>query len=128
MLGIAIIVAVVLALGVAFFQAARSGPPSLKKRGPWVVAGGAWVLATVALSTYDVGITAIFHPVRQHQIRDMLVTACVVGALTVEAVLISRWTLGKVPARASFLIVFSCVTLFAWTITFFAMWDLIPSS
>jgi hypothetical protein len=130
MFGILALVLIPAALGVCVLGAARSRRPLLQRHGPWLVGAVACLLATLLISASDDGFGSLFQPVRQHQTRDMFITAAVMAVLAVEAVLISRWVLSKVQGRsaASYLVMFTCTTVVAWFLTALAAWDFVPGS
>jgi len=127
MLGIAFILLAVVSLGLAFFTVAQSTQPAVKRRGPWLIGVVAWCVSTIALETYDDGLGVLFR-LRPHEVKELLIGACVVAGLAIEAVLISRLTLARFPSRIRYLVAFSCVTLFAWFATCIALLDVIPGS
>jgi hypothetical protein len=128
MQGVAIILASILVLGFAFLSVANSGRPTLQRTGPWLVGAAAWVIGTLVLSTYDDGVAVLLPPFRQHQLRAIFLTSCVLALLASEAVFISRWAITRLSSRSGYLAFFACATLFAWFLTFLALWDVIPSS
>jgi len=127
MLGITLILMAVLGLGLAFFSIAQSTAPAVKRRGPWLLGAVACCVATIILETHDRGFGVLFR-LRPDELKALLIGACVIAGLAIEAVLISRWVLTRLPGRASYLIVFSCVTLVAWFATGLALLDFIPGS
>jgi hypothetical protein len=128
MYGVGLIVLVVVGLGLAFLAVEASGKPQLRKHGPWLIAAVACIVATVVISTYDTSVARWLRPWRRGQLQELLATAGVLALLLIEAALISRWTRTKFARKPAYLGVFTCATLFAWLLTFLALWDVVPSS
>jgi hypothetical protein len=57
---------------------------------------------------------------------ELLATAGVLALLSIEATLISRWARMKLSSKPANLGVYTCATLFAWLLTFLALWDVVP--
>jgi hypothetical protein len=126
MCGVGLVVLIVVGLGLAFLAVEATARPRLRRLGPWLTAASACIIATAIISTYDTSVDRWLRPWRRGQLQELLATAGVLALLSIEATLISRWARMKLSSKPANLGVYTCATLFAWLLTFLALWDVVP--
>lgn len=118
---------VLLMLGVAFLSVARFSPPAHRDRGFWVTGMIVTLVVTLLVATFDGDFRVVLHPTLR-QLRELTIISLVVGLLTSEAVLVSRWALDQRGIRDafSFLAAFTLGTFTVWFLTALGLWILVP--
>ena len=118
---------VLLVLGVAFLSVARHSSPARRDRGFWITGMVVTLIVTLFVASFAGDYRVVLHPTLR-QLRELSIIAVVVGLLTSEAVLVSRWALDRRgPQDAfSFLAAFTLGTVAVWFLTALGLWVLVP--
>ena len=128
MVGIASVLIAVLLLGSAFIAVEGSKRAPVQKWGRWAVGATACIISTVIVATCDRNLLSLDQPFARHRLVELLQTTGLMAVLATEAVVLSHWSMRTQATKRAYLIVFGCLTIVAWFLTFLVTSSVIPGS